>query len=206
MLKRLGIVKSRTTGYNVFKEHICPDFLTNTLSASDYVNYCWNKYLEANINRNNALNGSIFELVISSLFVKEGILPLHLQAKVAFVPNVIFDAVLYTAETGPIGISMKTSLRERYKQADLEAIALKYVHRKAENYLFTMDREEADTLSTKIRNGDILGINKVVLTTDDSFDSFIDEMKSRSFIAPGKIDIISAATVITSEIVAGVTE
>ena len=205
MLKRLKIVKSKTNGYKVFTEHICPDFMTNTMSASEYVNYCWNKYMEANVNRNNSLNGSVFELIISSLFVKESILPLYLQAKVAFVPNVNFDAVLYTAETGPIGISMKTSLRERYKQADLEAIALKYVHRKAENYLFTMDSDEANTLSAKIANGDLLGINKVILTTDATFDSFIDEMKSRSFIAPGKVDIISASTVITPEIVAGVT-
>ena len=205
MLKRLKIVKNKTNGYKVFTEHICPDFMTNTMLASEYVNYCWNKYLEADVNRNNSLNGSVFELIISSLFVKEGILPLFLQEKVAFVPNVNFDAVLYTAETGPIGISMKTSLRERYKQADLEAIALKYVHRKAENYLFTMDSEEANILSTKISNGDLLGINKVILTTDTTFDSFIDEMKSRNFIAPGKVDIISASTIITPEIVAGVT-
>lgn len=205
MLKRLKIVKGRTKGYIIFNEHICPDFLTNTMQPSEYVNYCWNKYMEADIERNNALNGSIFELIISSLFVKENILPLHLQAQVAFVPNVIFDAVLYTAETGPIGISLKTSLRERYKQADLEAVALKYVHRKAENYLFTMDREEAATLSSKITNGDILGINKAVLTTDPSFDGFISELKTKSFIAPGKIDIITAASVITPEIVARVT-
>lgn len=205
MLKKLGIVKSKTKGYKIFNDYIEPDFLNNTMQPSEYVNYCWGKYCNSGVPRNNSLNGSIFELIISSLFVKEGILPLHIQAQVAFVPNVKFDAVLYTAENGPIGISLKTSLRERYKQADLEAIALKYVHRKAENYLFTMDAEEADTVSRKITSGDILGINKAILTTDTSFDKFISDLKAKNFIAPGTVDIITAASVITPELVAEAT-
>ena len=128
MLKKLGIVKSKTKGYHVFMEHIAPDFMSNTMGPSEYVRYCWNNYENSGVERNNSLNGTIFELIIATLFVKEGILPLHLQAQVAFVPNVNFDAVLYTHENGPIGLSLKTSLRERYKQADLEAVALKYVH------------------------------------------------------------------------------
>ena len=123
MLKKLGIVKSKTKGYHVFMEHIAPDFMSNTMGPSEYVRYCWNNYENSGVERNNSLNGTIFELIIATLFVKEGILPLHLQAQVAFVPNVNFDAVLYTHETGPIGLSLKTSLRERYKQADLEAVA-----------------------------------------------------------------------------------
>lgn len=205
MLKKLGIVKSKTKGYKIFNDYIESDFLNNTMQPSEYVNYCWNKYCHSGVSRNNSLNGSIFELIISSLFVKENILPLHIQAQVAFVPNVNFDAVLYTAENGPIGISMKTSLRERYKQADLEAIALKYVHRKAENYLFTMDEEEADTVSKKIATGDILGINKAILTTDASFDEFIGYLKTKNFITPGTVDIITAVSVITPELVAEAT-
>lgn len=206
MLKKLGIVKSKTKGYKIFNNYIEPDFLCNTMLPSDYVNHCWNKYCASGVARNNSLNGSIYELIIASLFIKEGILPLHIQAQVAFVPNVNFDAVLYTTENSPIGISMKTSLRERYKQADLEAIALKYVHRKAENYLFTMDKEEAETVSRKIVSGDILGINKAILTTDISFNTFISDLKRKNFVAPGKVDIITAASVITQELVDKVTK
>lgn len=201
MLKKLGIVKTETKGYKVFNKYIEPDFLNNTMEPCEYVDYCWKRYNNSDLNAGNALNGSVFELIISSLFVKERILPLYLQAKVAFVPNVNFDAILYDKGTGPIGISMKTSLRERYKQADLEAIALKYVHRKAENYLLTLDPDEAENLSNKISNGDLLGINKAILVTDHSFDDFIGSLKARSFIAPGKIDIIAATSVVTSEIV-----
>lgn len=206
MLKSLGIVKSKTKGYHVFMDHIEPDFINNTMSPSQYVNYCWDRYESSGVDRNNSLNGTIFELIIATLFVKERIMPLHLQANVAFVPNINFDAVLYTAETGPIGLSLKTSLRERYKQADLEAVALKYVHRKAENYLLTMDREEAESVSRKISVGAVLGLDRAILASSTDFDMFIDELKARSFISPGMVEIITASRVITQERVEEVIE
>ena len=205
MLRKLGIVKSKTTGYRVFTHSIEPDFLHNTMHPSEYVNYCWERYTTSGVPQTNSLNGTIFELIISTLFIKEGILPLYLQAKVAFVPNVKFDAVLYTAESGPIGLSLKTSLRERYKQADLEAIALKYVHRKAENYLLTRDFNEAAAVSAKIANGEALGLNKAILTTSAQFDDFIDDLKTRNFIQPGSVEIISSGSVITADAVATAT-
>ncbi len=204
MLKKLGIVKSKTKGYKVFMNYIAPDFLNNTMKPSEYVKFCWKQYENSEIERNNALNGTIFEIIIATLFVKENIVPLHLQAQVAFVPNVNFDAILYTNETGPIGLSLKTSLRERYKQADLEAIALKYVHRKAENYLLTMDINEANSVSDKIKNGDVLGLNQAILATSEEFDDFIDKLKKRTFISPGSIEIIKASSTITAADVSAV--
>ena len=202
MLKKLGIVKRKTKGYHVFMEHIAPDFMSNTMGPSEYVRYCWNNYENSGVDRNNSLNGTIFELIIATLFVKEGILPLHLQAQVAFVPNVNFDAVLYTHENGPIGLSLKTSLRERYKQADLEAVSLKYVHRKAENYLLTMDREEAESVSRKIATGAVLGLDKAVLASSDESDLFVNNLKSKAYISPGSVEIITASRIITEQIIA----
>lgn len=204
MLEKLGIVKSKTKGYKVFMNYIASDFLNNTMNPSEYVRYCWNKYESSEITKNNSLNGKIFEIIIATLFVKENIVPLHLQAQVAFVPNVNFDAILYTNETGPIGLSLKTSLRERYKQADLEAIALKYVHRKAENYLLTMDINEANSVSDKIKNGDVLGLNQAILATSEEFDDFIEKLKNRTFISPGAIEIIKASSTITAADVSAV--
>lgn len=93
-------------------------------------------------------------------------------------------------------------MRERYKQADLEAIALKYVHRKAENYLLTMDAIEAGMVSNKIKNGDVLGLNQAILTTSDEFDKFIDELKKKKFVSPGSVEIIKASRTITSDDIA----
>ena len=70
MLKKLGIVKSKTKGYKVFMNYIAPDFLNNTMKPSEYVKFCWKQYENSGIERNNALNGTIFEIIIATLFVK----------------------------------------------------------------------------------------------------------------------------------------
>ena len=72
---------------------------------------------------------------------------------------------------------MKTSLRERYKQADLESIALKYVHRKALSYLITLDEKEANGVKNKIVSGDVIGLDNVIVATNPEFDELILELK-----------------------------
>ena len=201
MLRKLGIVKSKTKGYNIFMDHIAPDFLENKMGPAEYVQHCWKKYTESGVEQNNSLNGIIFELIIATLLVKENILPLHLQAEVAFVPNAKFDAVLYAEGRGPIGLSLKTSLRERYKQADLEAVALKYVHRKAENYLLTMDPNEAVAVSEKIKKGDALGLNEAILATAKEFDTFIEELKKNTYTTPEAVKVIEASSITTKAVV-----
>ena len=129
ILSRFKLVRNRNKSEKIF-EDLFPGktFLDiDYNSPAEYVSKYWQAYKNLNIN-NNALNGKIFELIISTIFIRENILPIYLQANVAFIPNVEYDLVLYNKEQGPISISLKTSLRERKKQADLEAIALKYVH------------------------------------------------------------------------------
>ncbi|MNT45157.1 hypothetical protein D3C72_1817230 [compost metagenome] len=130
-------------------------------------------------------------------------MPLYLNANVAFVPNVVYDLMFYTAERGPICISAKTSLRERYKQADLEAIALKYVHRKALCYLVTLDFSEAKKVKEKIKSGDVIGLDKVVVATSDEFNDLIDELKQYKFSEPPTVKVIESNQIITREKVLG---
>ena len=173
MLKQVGIVKSANSkSYNIFNEAISENFLTiSEMESSEYIRYCWSKYKEFCVSepQDNSMNGNIFELVIESELYRKSLCPMFLQAQVAFVPNVNFDVLLYSSEKFPIGLSLKTSLRERYKQADLEAVALKYVHRKALNYLITLNSAEADNLKAKVRNGEMLGINEVIAADKDEF-------------------------------------
>ena len=143
---------------------------------------------------NNSMNGTIFEYIIGTALYNKGILPMFLQASMAFVPNTDFDILLYTSDNFPIGISIKTSLRERYKQADLEAIALKYVHRRALNYLITFSGNEANNVKNKIKTGTLLGINEVITADTNEFDIFINNLSQYTFIEPGSIDIITSAT------------
>ena len=169
-------------------------------SPSEYVSKYWLAYKEQKIN-NNSLNGKMFELIISSLFVRENIVPMYLQASVAFIPNVIYDLIVYDKELGPISISLKTSLRERKKQADLETIALKYVHRKSKCFLLSLETDEVQSVKKDLQNGSLLGLDNVILATSDEFNEFINDLKIKAFIEAGSIDIIKSNQMITADLI-----
>ena len=154
-LNQLGITVGANNKAEVVFDSLFPSFLNvKYKNPSDYISTYWEAF-QKNPEGNNNLNGKIFEYILATLCVRENILPLYMSAKVAFVPNVIYDLMFYTAERGPICVSAKTSLRERYKQADLEAIALKYVHRKALSFLVTLEENEAKSVKAKIKSGDV---------------------------------------------------
>lgn len=186
------IVSSNTKSSKIFEALFGEiDFLhVNYSSPKEYVQMYWEKYRNTT-NTNNSLNGNIFEIIINTLLYREGLLPFYTQAKVAFVPNIVYDTILYTPSR-PISLSLKTSLRERYKQADLEAIALKYVHRQAKCYLLTLDTSEANDNKEKIRKGAIIGLDKIIDCNSDDINDLIAELHSieKDFCESHKIDII----------------
>ena len=121
---------------------------------------------------------------------------MYLQAKLAFIPNVKYDLILYNEETGPTSLSLKTSLRERKKQADLEAVALKYVHRKAKCYLISIDAAEVTAAQKNLKEGALLGIDNVLNATSLDFDEFIRGLKEKTFTIAGSVPVVSSNTII----------
>ena len=148
---------------------------------SKYVEYLWNK-AEKDERLTRDVRGKFFELVIACCLIKNGILPFFWQAQLEFVPLANFDLVIYTEERGPIVLSLKTSIRERYKQAEFEAQAMKDVHRRAKNFLVTMEKDEAESLQAKIDSGVLSGIDAVVVATEKSSDELIKMLKTLSIV------------------------
>lgn len=197
MLKKLGIVLGDDTkSGNIFEDLFYDFYEIDYSSPSKYVSTLWDRYKKSE-NTNSNLNGIMFEYILASLCIRENILPLYMSAKVAFVPNVIYDLMFYTAQHGPICWSVKTSLRERYKQADLESIALKYVHRKALSYLITLDQAEAASVKKKIETGDVIGLNKVIVATESEFDVLVYQLKEFKFALPPTVKVIESKQVVT---------
>lgn len=202
-LNQLGITIGQNNKAEAVFDTLFPDFQKVKYSKpSEYISIYWNKFQQHPENNNN-LNGKIFEYILATLFVRENILPLYMSAKVAFVPNVIYDLMLYTAERGPICLSAKTSLRERYKQADLEAIALKYVHRKALSYLITLEENEAKSVKAKIKSGDVIGLDNVIVATSSEFDELITNLKKFQLSEPPTVKVIESNQIITKDKVDG---
>ncbi|HHD78361.1 MAG TPA: hypothetical protein ENK98_01780 [Epsilonproteobacteria bacterium] len=189
------IVKGKSTKALAVFAKVIPDFrVLKDMEPAEYISRLWDKYQDE-FHEDNSVNGKILEYILISLLINKNIIPHYIQAKVAFVPNVDFDLLIYSKEK-MIALSVKTSLRERYKQADLEAIALKYVHRKAENYLITLNTKEAISVNSKIENGDVIGIDKVIDARSDSMNDFISMLSNLECIKAGKIDIINAMSVV----------
>lgn len=170
------------------------------IKPSQYVSWYWNEYKKNPYKKNNALNGSMFEVIIKKLLEREKLLPMYFQAKLAFIPNVVYDIVFYTENNVPISISLKTSLRERKKQADLEAIVLKNVYRKSECYLVSLEKDEVKKAKKELQDGDLLGLDDVILADCQEFDDFIDNLKEKTFLQVGKIDVIKSNRIITPDI------
>jgi hypothetical protein len=150
-------------------------------SPHDFLKKWWNLLAASNSNSN--LRGGIFEYLLATVFIREGLLPFYVQAQVEFVPNVRFDFLFWTLEKGPIVISAKTSLRERYKQADLEAMAISSVHRRSETHLVTLDAAEAARVSTKISNGDVQFLKSVAVADSLEFDELVSKIRELTLVS-----------------------
>lgn len=187
----LKFTKKINNTVKLFEKYIDKDFRNiPQMLPHEYVKYCYNKYVTGTGASVASQNGNFFELIIATCLFREDIKPMFLQAKVTFVPNVTFDILLYSDEQYPIALSLKTSTRERYKQADLEAVALKYVHRRSLNYLIVLDSKETKVLKDKLKNGELLGIDNIIEADTEEFDELIANLKNNKYINPGKVDII----------------
>lgn len=187
-LIKQGIAKNETASTRLFDNLIAGEsFMTIQYeSPKDYVKRYWDALEKAG---QPNLHGNIFEYIIYSLLFRENIRPFYTQAKVAFVPNVNFDALLYN-QSAPISLSLKTSLRERYKQADLEAVALRYIYRRSKSYLLTMDTREANVQKAKILSGDIMGLDAIIDCNSEDINQLVAELKKMQFTTSIKIDAV----------------
>jgi hypothetical protein len=166
------------------------------LSPSEFIEKYWTKYKD-NYPSNNNLNGKIFEELIAITLVRSQILPFYMQARVAFIPNIDYDFVIYSKGIGPIVLSAKTSLRERYKQADLEAVALKYVHRKSESYVISLDEKEIRRRKKNL--DDVMAIDNFVNASLVEYDELLQNLQARSIIESPVISVVSSKIMINSE-------
>lgn len=143
-----------------------------------FIRRAYDQY-DADYDSVSSINGKIFEYLVCETLAREGVVPFYYQARFELVPNADFDVVCYHPRR-PVVLSMKVSLRERYKQADLEGIALRQVYRNAECYLITLS-DEATGVSKKITDGDISGLNGCLRGDTKEFTELLKELKKRPF-------------------------
>ena len=155
---------------------------------SKYVEELWREIQKSDMSNN--MNGVAFELILACVLIKEDLHPFYMSAEVQHVPNARFDLMFYAEEIGPIVLSAKTSLRERYKQADLESLALRAVYRRSKTYLVTLDEREAKGVQAKIDSGDVTSLNSCVVASKPEFDDLIMELHTHKMIEAPTLPIV----------------
>lgn len=124
--------------------------------------------------------GSALETLIAIALIKEEIRPFYTQAEVAFVYNAKYDIFLYGEDKTLVTLSLKTSFRERWKQADLEAFALAQVYKKCLSMCATLDSREANVIKEKISEGKVFGLHHCFdLKQRDDVSMMVEMLKSK---------------------------
>lgn len=164
------------------------------MTPGQFIVEYWSLYLDTT-GRNRSLNGAIFENLVIIALAREGIEPIYYQTSLTYVPTAIFDVLLYELQDDgterPIALSLKTSIRERWKQADLEAAALKQVHKEAECYLLSLDEGE---ISRRQRQAEAYaGLDEFILASSTDFDNLVYDLKTRNFVEAGHVPIIKSS-------------
>jgi hypothetical protein len=162
------------------------------LTESAFAEKYWGKY-QSEYPSNNSLNGTVFEELIAISLVRKGIMPFYMQANIAFIPNVDYDFVIYCEDIGPLVLSAKVSLRERYKQADLEAVVLKNIHRKSESYLISANQREVQARKTKL--DEVMAISDIIYIFSSEYDDLLDYISQKKIIESPIVNTVEASKV-----------
>lgn len=165
------------------------DFNNYTV-PSEFMSSSW-AFFKEEFKGNNNVNGKVFENLIAYVLAYEGIENIYEQAEVVFVPNAIFDILLYHPNE-TYTLSIKTTLRERWKQADLEAYAVKNVLKQSKCYLITLSENEVFARRKKRADGSDFynGLDGFILADKEEFDDLVSKLKTIDFQPSEKVSVI----------------
>lgn len=131
---------------------------------------------ETNDQKRRIQVGGLFELAICESIIRAGISPIYIQTELEFVPLAKFDILLYHKQK-PVALSLKTSLRERWKQAAFEGDKLKQIYRQAESYLITLSEEDAANRNKDIDEKKFGGFDQVIIASAQEWDELVEKLK-----------------------------
>jgi hypothetical protein len=133
-----------------------------------------------------SMGGSWLEWAALVALKANGLTPAYWQAEFTSVPNNFNDVMVWSKEHGPVIISCKTSLRERYKQADLEAVALRQHYPDAKLFLLTLDEDKRHLARTrkKIAEKELLALQAIY--AEDNADELFAFLKTLTLAEPPK--------------------
>lgn len=149
-----------------------------SISSQEYIYQHW-------LSSNNTLSTTSernlrFKDIVSNLFKRQRLMPYYTKAKIAHLPNIIFDIILLNKKM-LICLFIRQKTPKRIVEIDLEAIAVKYIHFNAKCYLLTFDSIGTIEAKRKIMNGDFIGLDDVIDCNTDEINIFVERLKLFDF-------------------------
>jgi hypothetical protein len=130
------------------------------------------KALKETDNSGKSLRGHVFQRLVAESLRRSGVAPVYTEAYVTFVPVARFDIIIPTREQGIVNLSVKTTMRERWKQAEFEGVALKRVHRRSRVYVVNYDVRETNARRERINECE--AIDDFILCQSTDFDLLVE--------------------------------
>ena len=148
----------------------------------NFFKYFWNKYErfkkkyseKKGKEINNSYNGQALEIILAYLFTRENIKIEKMDEELDDVMFVKPDFLLKGDDEKKFFISVKVSIRERWKQADWEAIKYKEKYPNAFCALIINHKQEYLSMKKKIKH---LDLDKVYLANSKDMNQIIDKLK-----------------------------
>lgn len=117
-------------------------------------------------------SGALFELMVACCLYDARVGTFYRHATLQDSPKVESDLLVWTREGMPWCIQMTSTLRERYKLADLQAFRVKAAYHNAAFFLLTMDQFDTSKRSKK----DFESLDELVYCGSAAFDSLIEKL------------------------------
>jgi site-specific DNA-methyltransferase (adenine-specific) len=155
---------------------------------SYFIRQIWEKELVKDLP--NSTRGALLEYLIAYCLSSQKILPFYLQAKINLVFDAVYDIALFNEKLSPIILSIKTSFRERYKQASFEAQILKRVYSSAKTYLLTLSGREYKRLKQKNQQDGSAVFEDIIAVDKEEFDELLKSLGKINFRKSTKREII----------------
>jgi hypothetical protein len=166
-VRTLGLSKTYNDAADIFDSVCDTSNLTNGVGAflKTTINDCRTAASKQGKSPSSigSMGGRWFEWAVLVAMKENKLTPVYWQAEFAPVPNNYNDVMVWSKEHGPVILSCKTSLRERYKQADLEAVALRQHYPNAKFFLITLDenKKHVANVRKKIASKDLLALQAI---------------------------------------------
>lgn len=124
----------------------------------EFFNYFWDLYekfkktfkQEKNKLINNQVNGDAFAIIFGFLLEREKVKILKMDEELANVKFVKPDFLVKAKNKNIIFLSLKVSIRERWKQADWESIRFKKIYKNSKTIIVMNEKSEINSLKEKI--------------------------------------------------------